>query len=434
MSLAPVRVMTVARREFITTIRRKAFLITLVGTPLYFALITALSSGTAISEGKKTLKEFHELGVVDSSGLFHDATTEIRSEIQNARSPMFSRGPAATGLPQTFRTHVRFYDDQPRAERALRSGEISQELVIPADYLASGAVRRYSTSSNPFSGADGRAVSRWLAANLIRGRVDSLTATRVEKPSEREQVYTLDKQGQFVVQDDNRDAANVFFPMFFTLIFGLCLTVGGQYLLQGISEEKESRILESLMCTVSPEELMAGKLIGLGSVGLMVVAIWIGMGLMVAGPMLAAMHITVPPALLALAVAYFVVGYLFYGSLMVGIGGITNNMREAQQFSVWFTFANFAPMIAIWPILSRPGGPLAIALSMFPPTAATSMLLRLAVPNSQVPPWQVAVSLAVLATTAWVTLQLSARIFRIGMLLYGKTPNLPEILRWVRQR
>jgi ABC-2 type transport system permease protein len=426
--------MTVARREFLTTIRRKAFLITLVGTPLYFAAVTALSSGTAISEGRKTLKEFHELGVVDSSGLFHDATLEIRSEIQNTRSPMFSRGPAPASLPQTFRTRVRFYPDQPGAERALRSGEISQALVIPPDYLTSGVVRRYSTSSNPFAGADGRAVSRWLAANLIRGRVDSLTATRVEKPSEHEKVYTLDKQGQFVVQDDNRDAANVFFPMFFTLIFGLCLTVGGQYLLQGISEEKESRILESLMCTVSPEELMAGKLVGLGSVGLMVVAIWIGMGLMVAGPMLAAMHISVPPALLTLAVVYFVVGYLFYGSLMIGIGGITNNMREAQQFSVWFTFANFAPMIAIWPILSRPGGPVAIAMSMFPPTAATSMLMRLAVPNSQVPPWQVALSLAILAGTAWVMLQLSARVFRIGMLLYGKTPNLPEILRWVRQR
>jgi ABC-2 type transport system permease protein len=150
--------------------------------------------------------------------------------------------------------------------------------------------------------------------------------------------------------------------------------------------------------------------------------------------MLAAMHIAVPLPLLALAVAYFVVGYLFYGSMMVGIGGITNNMREAQQFSIWFTFANFAPMIAIWPILSRPGGPLAIALSMFPPTASTTMLLRLAVPNSQVPPWQVAVSLALLAGTAWITLQFSARVFRIGMLLYGKTPNLPEILRWVRQR
>jgi ABC-2 type transport system permease protein len=434
MSLDLVRVTTVARREFLTTIRRKAFLITLVGTPLYFALVTTLTSGTAISEGRKTLKEFHELGVVDSSGLFHDATVEIRSELQTGRSPMFSRGAPPAGLPQTFRTHVRFYPDQAQAERALRAGEISQAMVIPPDYLESGVVRRYSTSSSPFAGADGRAVSRWLAANLIRGRVDSLTATRVEKPSEHEKVYTLDKQGQFVVQDDNRDAANVFFPMFFSLIFGLCLTVGGQYLLQGISEEKESRILESLMCTVSPEELMAGKLIGLGSVGLMVVAIWIGMGLLVAGPMLAAMHISVPPVLLALAIVYFVVGYLFYGSLMVGIGGITNNMREAQQFSVWFTFANFAPMIAIWAILSRPGGPVAIVLSMFPPTAATTMLLRLAVPNSQVPPWQVAVSLALLATTAWLTLQFSARVFRIGMLLYGKTPNLPEILRWVRQR
>ncbi|MFI5372898.1 MAG: ABC transporter permease, partial [Candidatus Eisenbacteria bacterium] len=357
MSLDTRRVLTVARREFITTIRRKAFLLTLLGTPLYFGLVTTLSSGTAISEGRKALKEFHELGVVDSSGLFIDATREIQSEVRPGGSPFMGGGRPETTLPQTYRTRVRFYPDMASAERALRADQINQVLVIPADYLATGSVRRYAASSNLFSSADGRAVSRWLAANLIRGRVDSLTAARVEKPSDHERYFTLDKQGQFVVQDDNRDAANIFFPMFFSLIFGLCLTVGGQYLLQGIGEEKESRILESLMCTVSSEELMAGKLLGLGSVGLLVVIVWIAMGLGVAGPMLATMHITVPPQLLILAVTYFIVGYLFYGSLMIGIGGVTSNMREAQQFSVWFTFANFAPMIALWAILSRPGGP-----------------------------------------------------------------------------
>lgn len=239
MSLDTNRVLTVARREFITTIRRKAFLLTLIGTPLYFGLVTTLSSGTAISEGRKALKEFHELGVVDSSGLFTDATLEIRSEVKPNTSPFMGRGRPDTALPQMFRTRVRFYSDQASAERALRSEQVSQVLVIPADYLATGTLRRYAPSSNLFSSADGRAVSRWLAANLIRGRVDSLTAARVEKPSEHERYFTLDKQGQFVVQDDNRDAANVFFPLFFSLIFGLCLTVGGQYLLQGISEEKE---------------------------------------------------------------------------------------------------------------------------------------------------------------------------------------------------
>src|SRR6185312_6498847 len=138
--------------------------------------------------------------------------------------------------------------------------------------------------------------------------------------------------------------------------------------------EKESRILESLLCTVSAEELMAGKLLGLGAAGLLVVAIWLGMGLVSAGPALAMIQMRIPPTLLVLAVTYFLLGYLFYGSLMTGIGAVTNSMREAQQFAVWFSFANFVPFIMITTVLGHPEAPLPVYLSMFPPTAATTMM------------------------------------------------------------
>ena len=118
---------------------------------------------------------------------------------------------------------------------------------------------------------------------------------------------------------------------------------------------------------------------------------------------------------------------------MTGIGGITNNMREAQQFAVWFTFANFAPFIMITRILGHPSDPLAVGLSMFPPTAATTMMLRLTAPNNVVPVWHVALSIALLAGAAWFALRFAAKVFRIGLLMYGKTPSLPEIMRWMRQ-
>jgi ABC-2 type transport system permease protein len=304
--------------------------------------------------------------------------------------------------------------------------------VIPADYVASGSIRRYAQSGGPFTSATARAVSRWLASSLVRPYVEPPVAARVARPLERERFYTQDKDGSFVMQDDQREMVNIFFPMAFAMLLGLCLTVGGQYLLQGVSEEKESRILESLLTSVRPDELMIGKLAGLGSVGLLVVVIWAGTGLAAAAPMLSTLQVAVAPSLMGLAVVYFLLGYLFYGSIMLGIGGVTNNMREAQQFSVWFTFANFAPMIALWAILSHPDGPLATGLSMFPPTAASTMMLRLTAQNSAVPAWQIALSLALLGGSAWLTLRGAARVFRIGMLLYGKTPNLPEILRWAR--
>jgi len=108
-------------------------------------------------------------------------------------------------------------------------------------------------------------------------------------------------------------------------------------------------------------------------------------------------------------------------------------MREAQQFSVWFTFMLFGPFYLLPTLIGNPGSPLAITLSLLPPTAPVSSMLRLAAPNSAVPGWQIAASLTILAAAALVVLWLSARVFRVGMLLYGKTPTLPEILRLIRK-
>jgi ABC-2 type transport system permease protein len=209
--------------------------------------------------------------------------------------------------------------------------------------------------------------------------------------------------------------------------------IGGQYLLQGVAEEKESRILESMLCTVNASELLAGKLFGLGAAGLTIVGAWITMGALLGGPVLALAQVHVRPAMLALAVVFFLLGYLFYGSIMTGIGAITNNMREAQQFAFLFTFMNFIPFYLMTSIVGRPDSGVALGLSLFPPMAPVAMMLRLSAPSSAVPAWQIALSIGLLAGAAWLALFISARLFRIGLLMYGKTPTLPEILRWVRQ-
>jgi ABC-2 type transport system permease protein len=144
-------------------------------------------------------------------------------------------------------------------------------------------------------------------------------------------------------------------------------------------------------------------------------------------------RVQMTPVLLVMMLAYLLLGFLFYASLMTGIGAITNNMREAQQFAFVFTFSNFIPFILITKILAHPDGPVAVALSMFPPTAPTTMMLRLSSNAGAVPPWQVAVSLTIMLVAAVGALLAAARVFRVGLLMYGKTPTLPEILRWVRQ-
>jgi len=439
------RVMTVARREFLTTIRRRAFLFTVLGTPAYFAVVMLVTSAAEVRERREVLRELSAVGVVDSSGLFAQATREIRTQLR-AENP-FAQARGSRGLPdprslsgggqagtiEEFRASVRFYPGMAEAEAALRAREVDQVIVVPESYLEAGGVRRYARSSSLFSGTDGRAIGAWLARNLVRGRVDSALAARVARPVEGERLYNLGRGGAFELKDDRRQLVDIMLPLVFALLLGMCITIGGQYLLQGVAEEKESRILESLLCAISPGELMTGKLFGLGGAGLLLVGLWSAIGALTAGPMLATLGTSLPPWILLLAVAYFVLGYLFYGSMMIGIGAVTNNMREGQQFSVWITLGSFVPMIVFTSIVSRPNSALAVGLSLFPLTAPTSMVMRLSAPGAVVPAWQIGLSLLLLAAAMSLALIGSARVFRIGLLLYGKTPNLPEILRWARR-
>ena len=210
MSISWTRIATVARREFLSTVRRKAWVFTVIGTPAYFAFVMWISSAGEANERGEVLKELSSIGVVDSSGLFRDAPSEIRTEVNPESGNMFSRKAPAMMPVTTFRTHIRAFSDHASGERALRAQEISQLVVIPADYLETGHVRRYARKSSLFSSADKRAIATWLAGGLVHGRVDSLLAARVSRPAEREQLFTLDKQGRFERKDDRRELLDLY--------------------------------------------------------------------------------------------------------------------------------------------------------------------------------------------------------------------------------
>jgi ABC-2 type transport system permease protein len=429
MTLALKQVLTIARREYKATVQRRGFWFTVIGTPLFYALLMLIVTKPQVSERVDALRRFKVLAVVDSSGAFAAAPRSTETDIASQVPFPGTTEPKR----ESFRTEIRFYPDVATAEKALRAGETNQVIVFPPDYVATGRMRRYATGNNMFSSQQDRVVTRWIVRGLFEGAADPNRVERAARPLARSDLYTLSRDGRFELKDDRGELLDFLLPFAFGLLLGLTIVIGGQYLLQGVNEEKESRILESMLCTVSPEELLAGKLIGLGSAGLTLVVSWLVIGAFAAGPAAAALKASVQPSLLILMIAYFLLGYLFYGSLMMGIGSIASNMREAQQFSVWFTFMLFVPFYLLPTLIGNPGSPLAITLSLLPPTAPVSSMLRLAAPNSAVPGWQIAASLTILAAAALVVLWLSARVFRVGMLLYGKTPTLPEILRLIRK-
>jgi ABC-2 type transport system permease protein len=433
------RALIVARREYLTTVRRRVFLLTVLFTPAYFAFVMFISIRGGSTEEIRAIRNLNSLGVVDSSGLFAAASESIRTEVSADDDPLEAlraHGPKDLlhATSTVYRTGVKMFGDQPAALGALREHVVDQVVVIPADYLASGRLRRYAPTSNLFSSAAERPINRWLVRSLLAGSVDSTRAERAARPSRSMALYTLNREGHFELKDTKADLLDFMLPFMMAMLLAMCIVTGGQYLLQGVTEEKESRILEAMLCTVAPEDLMMGKLIGLGGAALTLVAAWVLMGSTASAPaaLFAQIHFT--PGLVLIMLAYLLLGFLFYASLMTGIGAMTNNMREAQQFAFMFTFANFVPFIMMPMVLGHPEGPLAIGLSMFPPTAPTAMMLRLAASGFVVPPWQVLTSLTLLIAAALAALFAAARVFRVGLLMYGKSPTLPEILKWVGQR
>jgi len=431
MSFSWKKARTIAEREYLTTVRRKAFLFTVLGTPVLYAILMTLMIRPQMGDRARQMRDFRVLGVVDSSGVLTGAESEILGTVTTD----FSMTAAQVSKRDSFRIEVRSLPSQAEGERALRAGEVNQLLVVPAGYLETGKLRRYALRTNIFSSQDERAVTGWVVRGLLRDRVDLQRVERVARPARGMELFTPDPRGGggFEPHDERREMVDFLLPFAFGMLMGMCIVIGGQYLLQGVAEEKESRILESMLCTVNASELLAGKLFGLGAAGLTIVAAWITMGALLGGPVLALAQVHLQSRILGLAVVFFLLGYLFYGSIMTGIGAITNNMREAQQFAFLFTFMNFIPFYLMTSIVGRPDSGVALGLSLFPPMAPVAMMLRLSAPSSAVPAWQIALSIGLLAGAAWLALFVSARLFRIGLLMYGKTPTLPEILRWVRQ-
>ena len=431
------KVLIIARREYLTTVRRKAFVFTLLITPAIFFFAGVVSTKLQINQAVAKLHEARIVAVVDSSGLY--ANAPLAFDYPPPVEPNLD--PRQAGKPAPAPTHVpvilRRYPEQKTALDSLEAGNVKTVLVVSSDFLSSGRLRVYEKDTRAFTNStDYRPLTNWLSRNLLSGLTDSMRVERTLWIGRGLDYYTKDREGHWAIKDDAKELAGFLLPFALGFLLAMSIISGGQYLLQGVSEEKESRILESLLCSVTPEELMAGKMFGLGGAGLTLVAVWILAGAFSSAGVLSFIHVSVPASLLVLGLLYFVFGYLFYASVMISIGSMASNLREATQFSGYLTILNFAPFWAMVVFINTPNSTFAAAISLFPPTAATSMMLRMsasAVSGAIIPPWQIATSLTLLAVSGVVTLMLGAKLFRLGMLLYGKTPNLPEIMRILRQ-
>jgi ABC-2 type transport system permease protein len=224
--------------------------------------------------------------------------------------------------------------------------------------------------------------------------------------------------------------ATTFMPFIFTFLLFLTIVTVSQALITSTLEEKGNRVIEVLLSSVSPFQLMAGKIVGTCAVGLTLMAIWSTAGF--AGLALRGIHL-VDAGQLLLCLAYYLLGFLLIASLMVAAGSACNTLKEAQNLLSPLMFLLTLPMF-FWIVVGRdPHGTLARVLSLVPPFTPFLMMMRVA--STPPPPAsEIAISLLLLALTAWLAMRLAARVFRVGVLMYGKPPSLRELFRWMRAK
>jgi ABC-2 type transport system permease protein len=322
------------------------------------------------------------------------------------------------------------------ARRQLEAGEISDYYVVPADLATRGTVQHVQTGEPGLGQLTALESQGGLVGYLIRDAllrqagVDPATAVRI---LEGVTVTTVTTEGDAVSGLDV--AAGIAVPIVFVGLFMASIFITSGYLLQSVTEEKENRVIEIVLSSVPSMPLMAGKIIGLGGAGLTQVAIWIVTALL-AIPLLSSQipdvsGIQIEPALLVLALVYFVLGYLAYGAIFAAIGALAPGNREASQYSGFLGFFAAIPFILLSVFVADPDSVVVLGLALFPLTAPTAMLLILGISDSI--PWHlVGASLLSLTIFAALATWVSARIFRATVLLYGVRPSVAQIVDAVR--
>ena len=410
-------ILIVIRHEALNMLGRRSFWFM---TFLFPAFIILVSFGSQLlaqnafeessSQGFSDLISGHTgpaIGYVDQAGII----TQLPASIPN-------------GLLQQ-------YPDVAAAQAALNAGQLKQYYVIPADFVKTGKMELVDTKFSPFNTFTGKSIFEFIVNLNLAGNAD--LANAIQSPTYSVITKALGPQtGQ-----STDEAAKFFVPFAVMFVFFFVITMSSGFMLQSVTKEKENRTVEVLLMSVRPRELMLGKVIGLGLVALLQMAIWIGAGYGIAGQGgslmgLAVGSITLPPGFVVWAVLYFLFGYLLYSSALGALGALAPNAREGAQFTFIFMLPLMIPLWLANTFIQTPNDGLSVFLSLFPLTAPTSMLTRLAAAGS-VPFEQLLIGLIGLAITAYLFVMLSARFFRADTLLASGSLNLRRIVSAIRR-
>jgi ABC-2 type transport system permease protein len=421
-------ILMVVRREFRERVTKKSFWI---GTAVFPVLMGGLIIGSVFLSALQTAKVRH-IALVDATGEVAPATAaKLSGEKLKDGSPMW--------IVETVPVQGAVDETRKSLTPRVLSKELFGVVTVGPDVEAKDNFSFYGLSV-----AD-------LGATLdIQSALhDAVVAMRLKKSQLSIDQKTLEDLTKRVDLETFQESATggpmkkgfeqaLFATFGFVILLFMSLLLYGVAMLRGVLEEKSTRVMEVLLGSVTPNELMTGKILGIGLVGLTQMLIYmvtagalrIYVLMKMSGGETSWIQDALAPAKLAYFVIFFLLGYFFYTALFAAVGAVCNSEQEAQNLQQPLTMSLMIPYIMTFYFVRNPDSIAAVIMSMIPPFAPMIMFTRLSV--GSVPVWQVALSLTLLVASTWLVFRGAAKVFRIGILMYGKRPTIPEILRWAR--
>lgn len=420
------RILKVAKREYIETAKTKTFIIGILMTPIIIGGIIFFTSRlTGREAGPRP-----PIKVVVT-----DFSRQLKEDLDTSFDNYNKNNPNRKMLLEHLEVKQDSNDVQRQGKARLRDGKADFYVVLDRDILQGpGKIRFYTYKPKP-ANVDAHWTIEGLFSEAVRNRrykIEQIDQDLLKKlrnvPIEKVEIGTADGQEQ--VQTEIHGIVNMMVPFFFMYMIFLGMVGTGQQMLGSIIEEKGSRIIEVLLSAVSPFQLMAGKILGLAGIGMTVMALW------AVGAYAAArwqdLNVSVTPELLLYFVVYYILGFLLISAILTGIGSVCNTIKETQSLMMPVMIIFIIPMIAWFQLVRSPNGLMARVFSFIPPMTPMVMVLRLAA-GSDVWFVEIAASIILLILTVLLVIWAAAKIFRTGILMYGKKPGIFEILRWLRQ-
>jgi len=419
----------ITAREYLERVRTRWFLFSTVFGPVFFAALMILTA--VITRRTKASEDVTRIVVLDATG------RELGRRIADGLSLGMTGDTARTRVQEL--APDRLAPAESAATREIVRGELTGYLVIDSAALDGRRVRY--AGRNASAEADMDMLRRVVRESVMETRLEmagvepdqSAALVRTQLAFELERITDRGRGGSARV--------SVFFAIIIVVMLYMALMLYGQAVLRGVMEEKQTRVAEVVISSVPPWQLLGGKVIGVGAVGLTQLAVWVSSAILLLryrGPILAqlgasAMSFTPPDITVGMGLMlllFFVAGYVFYSSLFAAVGAMVSTEQEAQQALMPIILLLVSSFVFFQPILSKPTSGLAHTLSWLPFSAPIVMPLRMAV--VPVAGWDVAISLISVAAGSYIAVWLAARIYRTGMLMYGKRPTMRELARWLR--